>query len=102
VDVSSDGGNTWIPAELQKPNQPENRKWSWTIWKADLELPKDKSQIDLCCKAVDSSYNTQPGNKINHLIVIEKLYIESVKGIWNLRGLLNNSWHHVHVNIKKE
>jgi hypothetical protein len=40
--------------------------------------------LTLCCKATDESFNTQP---------------ESPKGIWNLRGILNNSWHKVRVRL---
>jgi len=41
-----------------------------------------QAQHTLVCKAVDASHNYQP---------------ESVAGIWNLRGLNNNSWHRVPV-----
>jgi len=36
----------------------------------------------IICKATDAAHNSQP---------------ESVAGIWNLRGLNNNSWHRVPV-----
>ena len=42
--------------------------------------------ITLQCKATDEAFNTQP---------------ESPKGIWNLRGILNNSWHTVRVKLPK-
>ncbi len=35
-----------------------------------------------CCDQVDASYNTQP---------------ESKEAVWNLRGVINNAWHHVQV-----
>ena len=44
-------------------------------------------KVELVCKATDASYNVQP---------------ESVEGIWNLRGLNNNSWHKVEVNVVEE
>lgn len=51
-----------------------------------MPLPKDhKGKVEIVCKAVDSSHNVQP---------------ENVEGIWNHRGLLNNSWHRVTVNVK--
>jgi sulfite oxidase len=69
--------------ELQKPNQPYNRVWSWTLWTADIPVPKDvKGDFKICVKATDSSYNTQP---------------EKVAHIWNLRGVLCNSWHCINV-----
>ena len=41
-------------------------------------------QLELVCKAVDASYNTQP---------------DSVAAIWNLRGVVNNAWHRVSVQL---
>lgn len=40
--------------------------------------------MDIVCKATDGSYNSQP---------------DRVEGIWNLRGLLSNAWHHVKVDV---
>ena len=34
---------------------------------------------------VDASYNTQP---------------ENMESVWNLRGVINNAWHHVNVEAK--
>jgi hypothetical protein len=39
-------------------------------------------ELELCVKATDSSYNTQP---------------ESSLSIWNPRGVVNNAWHRVRV-----
>lgn len=62
------------------------RNWAWTLWRASVPVPEGKAdQIKLVCKAVDSDYNTQP---------------ESPDAIWNLRGVLNNAWHEVHVKIE--
>ena len=38
----------------------------------------------MICKATDSSYNTQP---------------ETFGPIWNLRGVLGNAWHRIHVKV---
>ena len=87
VDVSIDGGKEWYTAELQHgdPNQKYNKVWAWTLWKVTIPLPSDcPSELDVCCKAIDSSCNTQP---------------ESVESIWNFRGLANNSWNHVPVTV---
>lgn len=43
--------------------------------------------VNLICKATDASYNVQP---------------DSVAGIWNLRGINNNAWHRVSVNVVAE
>jgi sulfite oxidase len=90
VDVSTDGGKTWHSAELQPTNQPLYKTFAWTLWEATVPLPSDREEggkVELVCKAVDASYNVQP---------------DSVEGIWNLRGVLSNAWHRVHVTVPKE
>lgn len=91
VDVSADGGKTWQEAKLEQgSHQDPYSAWAWVLWEAKVTLPeygterKDKSvqQVELCCRAVDRSYNVQP---------------ESPGPIWNLRGVLTNSWHRVHL-----
>ena len=79
VDVSVDGGKTWHDAKLNKPNQPPDRSWAWTLWSIKVPKPKD-SEIELVCKAVDSSYNVQP---------------DSFQGIYNARGVLVNAWQRI-------
>lgn len=94
VDVSADGGKTWITANLGKGvDQKNGRAWAWTLWEATIPLKeilegrKEGGKIELLCKAVDSSYNQQP---------------EHVESLWNLRGILNNSWHRIYVTIGEE
>jgi sulfite oxidase len=95
VDVSADGGETWMAARLLPRNsgspngrseEPRNRVYDWTRWTADIPIPRNQDgeavSMELTCKAVDSAYNTQP---------------ERVESIWNLRGVLNNAWHRVRV-----
>ena len=85
VDVSVDDGKTWSSAELQKPEQKVHREWAWTLWEITLPIPKDHNgKMNIVCKALDRSHNAQP---------------ESAEGIWNLRGLVNNSWPRISVNI---
>jgi len=87
VDVSIDGGKTWQSAQLEKAGQKLHREWAWTLWEADIPIPENQSkELDIVCKAIDSSHNVQP---------------ESAGGIWNLRGLINNAWQHIHVNVPK-
>lgn len=88
VDVSVDSGKTWHTAKLKQANQPLNRMWSWTLWTAEIPIPEDHNgSIEVCCKAVDSSYNTQP---------------ENVESIWNLRGVLNNSWYRINLSVESD
>ncbi|CAG9536838.1 unnamed protein product [Cercopithifilaria johnstoni] len=85
VEVSADGGETWQAAQLvQDPDQDIDHMWSWTLFKSTIKIPDGVKKLDLVCKATDRSYNTQP---------------ETSRGIWNIRGLLNNAWHHVPIEI---
>ncbi len=60
----------------------------WTRWHLDLPLPKDHSgPLEVCCRAVDSSYNTQP---------------DTVAPIWNMRGIVNNAWHRINISVEAE
>lgn len=86
VDVSADGGKNWMPAQLESEDTSLYRAWAWTLWKLDLPVPKGADKLEIVCKAVDSSYNSQP---------------EGVAGVWNLRGVLNNAWYRVHVKVKQ-
>ncbi|KAE8892472.1 Sulfite oxidase [Phytophthora fragariae] len=88
VDISVDGGKTWTPAELHESgkHQKYNRAWAWTPWELDVEVPPGTKKLDILCKAVDASYNVQP---------------DTIAPIWNMRGVLNNAWHRVHVTMEE-
>jgi sulfite oxidase len=82
VDVSPDGGKTWMEARLQdEANQVEGRHWSWVLWHADVPIVKDEAGKDVpprfVARAVDGAFNVQP---------------ERVEPQWSARGLLNNAW----------
>ena len=88
VDVSGDSGKTWHTATLKQADQQLNRMWSWTQWTVEIPIPEGHNgSLEVCCKAVDSSYNTQP---------------ENVAPIWNLRGVLNNAWHRITLSVESE
>jgi sulfite oxidase len=84
VDVSSDGGLSWTEATLYPPLQKRGRTWAWTQWEAKFPT-KEGTQIELVCKAVDESYNTQP---------------EGFEGVYNVRGVLVSAWQRIKMNIK--
>ncbi|EFA86676.1 Putative sulfite oxidase [Heterostelium album PN500] len=87
VDISLDGGESWDYAELMGEDKgPVNKYWAWTLFKYTIKSIKaDKAtNIRLMCRAWDSASNTQP---------------KEVKDIWNLRGVMNNSWHYVDVTV---
>jgi sulfite oxidase len=92
VDVSIDGGKNWKTADLlpdMGTQQPLDRAWAWTLWQCDFDIPESlkNTRIEVIAKATDSAYNCQP---------------DTVRGIWNLRGINNNAWHRVPVDIVEE
>eukprot|EP00466_Bigelowiella_natans_P010491 jgi/Bigna1/86691/estExt_fgenesh1_pg.C_120270 len=94
VDVSNDQGKTWHTAELNKLNQKEGQEWAWTLWEADIPIPhggggggSNGDSFQICARAIDTSYNSQPGD---------------VGPLWNLRGILNNSWHRINVKVDRD
>uniref|UniRef100_A0A671N6G5 Sulfite oxidase n=1 Tax=Sinocyclocheilus anshuiensis TaxID=1608454 RepID=A0A671N6G5_9TELE len=94
VDVSIDGGKTWHVAKLHTSDQeqhpapppPPGRAWAWKLWEIDVPIPHRAQELEIVCKAVDSSYNTQP---------------DTVAPIWNLRGVRSNAWHRVQVKVSE-
>jgi len=89
VDVSADGGKTWTTAKLDAgPSSQRGDRaklgWAWTMWQAEVPLPGGTKEVEVVAKATDGAYNSQP---------------DSVAGIWNLRGMVNNAWHRVKVNV---
>ncbi|XP_056130982.1 sulfite oxidase, mitochondrial [Lampris incognitus] len=95
VDVSLDGGKTWQVAQLRSsdkeqtptPSPPPGQAWAWKLWELTAPIPAEAQELEIVCKAVDNSYNTQP---------------DSVAPIWNLRGVLSNAWHRVKVKVRED
>ncbi len=78
VDVSSDGGKTWMNAELLGTDSA----WTWRLWRTELTLvPGD---YELTVRAWDTAANTQP---------------EAVRHVWNAMGYMNNAWHRVKIRV---
>jgi len=89
VDVSADGGATWVVANLdaEPPDASPSlsHSWGWTLWSAvvpvpALRTPGATTPLELVVRAIDMGYNTQP---------------VSADNVWNYRGLLNNTFHRV-------
>jgi sulfite oxidase len=76
VEVSADGGQTWIEAELEGERDP----WTWRFWSVDLELAP--GQAELVTRAFDDLDTVQP---------------EEVESVWNFRGYMNNALHRITV-----
>lgn len=103
VRVTIDGGKTWHeatlkpvspPAEIDSSHLPPEdlalahrtrRQWAWTLWEVEIPLEDDVEFVELACCARDSSNAVQP---------------QTCDASMNVRGLLTNSWHRVHVHLK--
>eukprot|EP00922_Rhytidocystis_sp_ex-Travisia-forbesii_P054159 GHVS01080342.1.p1 GENE.GHVS01080342.1~~GHVS01080342.1.p1 ORF type:complete len:634 (-),score=108.57 GHVS01080342.1:313-2214(-) len=89
VDVTSSVDSTTDDDEYEDVDDWHNRRvdkaWAWVLWNADIDVPPElrNKKLEICSRAVDASYNTQP---------------ESAGPIWNLRGCLCNCWHRITVN----
>ncbi|CAJ2663493.1 unnamed protein product [Trifolium pratense] len=86
VDVSVDGGKTWMEASRSQKkgihyiaDDANSDKWAWVLFEITADI---LHSTEIIAKAVDSAANVQP---------------EKVEEIWNLRGILNTSWHRVKV-----
>ena len=78
VEVSTDGGEAWEPAELE--DAPESR-WAWRGWTASW-APADPGRYVLCCRTRDEAGNAQP-----------------LEPVWNLGGYANNAVQRIPVNV---
>lgn len=101
VDVSIDGGSSWMTANLDDlprygdgtPNyERRNQTWSWMRWSMNLSVPDNiiksgSGSLEVLCRAFDSSYNSQP---------------ERAETVWNVRGVVNNSWHKIKLQVRLE
>jgi sulfite oxidase len=79
---------TWFQADLEQLAQPYMRAWAWTLWTYHIplnELPN--KPFDIVCRAMDIHSNTQPDTPL---------------GIWNIRGVMNNAWHKITLQIDEE
>lgn len=93
VDVTSDGGETWHVAELEKEegdtiNSPTGRDWAWSLWTINIPVVADSvTDVEIWSKAVDSNYNVQP---------------ESFKNTWNLRGVLSHAYSRITIKLDRK
>jgi len=76
VQVSPDGGGTWVHAALAANDAP----YVWKLWNVDLDLPAGPRT--LIVRATDSLGKLQPE-----------------KAPWNFKGYLYNGWHRVPVTV---
>jgi DMSO/TMAO reductase YedYZ molybdopterin-dependent catalytic subunit len=76
VDVSTDAGRTWSPAELGPPAP----RWAWRRWAYSWDA--SPGTYELCCRARDESGGEQP-----------------LEPLWNLGGYANNAVQRVPVTV---
>lgn len=79
VDVSADGGGTWVQADLGEDLGP----WSWRLWRTTIEVPRGRHE--LVARAWDSAAGVQP---------------EQPSHLWNPKGYANNSWARIRISAE--
>jgi DMSO/TMAO reductase YedYZ molybdopterin-dependent catalytic subunit len=78
VDVSTDGGDSWAPAELDSRGLG---RWAWRSWRFSWDA--QRGEHELCCRARDSAGNEQP-----------------LEPPWNAGGYMNNAVQRVAVTVR--
>jgi DMSO/TMAO reductase YedYZ molybdopterin-dependent catalytic subunit len=78
VEVSTDGGGTWNPAEL---DHDVDSAWAWSAWRFEWEAVA--GEHELCCRATDEAGHVQP-----------------LEPEWNLGGYANNAVQCVPVTVR--
>ena len=79
VEVSPDGGESWLPAELIDAPAPG----TWVRWRASIELPPGSHE--LVTRATDLEGHAQPAD---------------LAAAWNFKGYMNDAWHRVPVRVE--
>ena len=74
VDVTIDGGQTWVPAKLA----PLKNRYDWNRWTAEIKLPSD-GYYEIFARATDAEGKTQPTLATN----------------WNPQGYGGNAQHRI-------
>ena len=79
VDISSDGGRTWVQAELLDAAT----LWAWRRWRVSVQLAPGPAEI--VARAWDSAASAQPADPAE---------------LWNPKGYVNNSWARVRLDVR--
>jgi sulfite oxidase len=78
VEVSTDGGSTWQPAELGS----DKARYAWRLWTHNWKAPKP-GDYTVMARATDSQGRTQPAT-----------------AVWNPSGYLNNPIDQVKIHVE--
>ncbi|TVU29502.1 hypothetical protein EJB05_21069, partial [Eragrostis curvula] len=84
VELTLDGGKTWLLCELNHPEKPNKygKHWCWCFWSVDVEVADLLGAKEMAVRAWDQTLNTQPENLT-----------------WNLMGMMTNCWFKVRMNV---
>ena len=81
VEISLDAGGTWLYCLRKYPEAPirhGQKFWTWLHWHVDIDITVLVRAKSIIVRAFDVHKNTQPP-----------------KPVWNIQGLMNNSWYEV-------
>lgn len=88
VEVSLDGGETWLYCIRRFPDRPlrnGNKFWTWIHWYIDVDSASLARAEILTVRCFNVFKNTQPQH-----------------GVWNLMGMMNNGWYVVKLSTDKD
>ncbi|KAK5109055.1 hypothetical protein LTR62_007603 [Meristemomyces frigidus] len=88
VEVSLDGGATWLYCIRQFPEDPirhGNKFWTWLHWHVEIEITQLIRADSIIVRAWNVFKNTQPE-----------------KPNWNIMGMMNNAWYIVKPEITQD
>ncbi|KAF8769499.1 hypothetical protein HU200_006535 [Digitaria exilis] len=114
VEVTLDGGETWLQCELNHPEKPTKygKYWCWCFWSVKVEVLDLVTAKEIAVRAWDQSLNTQPEKLVWNLMVRQRrsfgtslcfflmdwiLKILHNGSCW--QGMMNNCWFKVKVNV---
>ena len=62
VELSTDRGATWRPAEIERVEPPtvHGMHWAWVLWRLTLSVAELAACGEVALRAADSSMNVQP------------------------------------------
>ncbi|MDX1992820.1 MAG: sulfite oxidase [bacterium] len=79
VELSIDGGQTWMNALLGEHDAP----YAWRLWQVEIDFVP--GVYELMVRATDTGGHLMP---------------EHLRDTWNFKGYMNNAWHRVRVDVR--
>ena len=114
VEVTLDGGETWLVCDLDHPEKPNKygKYWCWCFWSVEVEVLDLLGAKEIAVRAWDQSLNTQPEKLVWNLMVRRRHLLAHRPSLcvfwWILmmlcpglfwQGMMNNCWFKVKVNV---